>query len=364
MAELEALSGKKRRARLESIRSACQAYIAGPLTNQFTQVAAAVIPQGRFRLELDPDDQDGQSLLFWYPAVTPAADSYIRSAVKIESGAKSALDPHIAASVVPYVAQDLPGLDLAVGNVTTVKPEHTFWDKVIILHGLRQWHDRRGELRHGGQRVSRHYYDVHCRSVSVGVDQYQDALALQRGRLQLSSWLVSHTDDEADCPMCGSHTDSAKRKLAVLSERLREVEVEAGVDKEVPAAFDRAAARDRGGRTGDGAAALGPDPQAGLAGRSDEARQRQFTAQRAERFVGNLESALDLHRRLGSDSELVDEVVRLKELVRQLEAECASRMSKHASVGPSMPSATTRAGSCRTSMLRARTIQSPWRSTT
>ena len=31
----------------------------------------------------------------------------------------------------------------------------------MILHGLRQWHDRRGELRHGGQRVSRHYYDVH-----------------------------------------------------------------------------------------------------------------------------------------------------------------------------------------------------------
>ncbi|WP_322095508.1 nucleotidyl transferase AbiEii/AbiGii toxin family protein [Paraburkholderia bannensis] len=31
----------------------------------------------------------------------------------------------------------------------------------MILHGLRQWYDRRGELRHGGQRVSRHYYDVY-----------------------------------------------------------------------------------------------------------------------------------------------------------------------------------------------------------
>jgi hypothetical protein len=114
-----------------------------------------------FKLELDPDDKDGQTLLFWYPAVTPTTNDYIRSAVKIESGAKSALDPHIAASVKPYVAQDLPALDLTVHNVTTVKPERTFWDKVIILHGLRQWHDRRGELRHGGQRVSRHYYDVH-----------------------------------------------------------------------------------------------------------------------------------------------------------------------------------------------------------
>jgi hypothetical protein len=160
-ADLDALSGKKRRARLDAIRDACQVYIAGPLTTQFTQLAASVIPDDRFRLELDPADTDGQSLLFWYPAVTAIAGNYIRSAVKIEAGAKSALDPHVAATVMPYVTQDVHDLDLTVKNVTTVKPERTFWDKIMILHGLRQWHDRRGELRHGGQRVSRHYYDVH-----------------------------------------------------------------------------------------------------------------------------------------------------------------------------------------------------------
>ena len=131
VAELDALSGKKRRARLEAIRNACQAYIAGPLMDQFTRLAASAIPEARFRVELDPDDKDGQSLLFWYPSVTAATGDYIRSAVKIESGAKSALDPHVAAAVTPYVAQDLPNLDLTVTNVTTVKPERTFWDKVI-----------------------------------------------------------------------------------------------------------------------------------------------------------------------------------------------------------------------------------------
>lgn len=161
IADLDALSGKKRRERLEAIREACQAYIAGPLTAQFTHLAASIIPENRFRLEPDPDDRDGQTLLFWYPAVTATTGDYIRSAIKIEAGAKSALDPHVAATVTPYVTQDLPDLNLTVTNVVTVKPERTFWDKVIILHGLRQWHDRRGELRHGGQRVSRHYYDVH-----------------------------------------------------------------------------------------------------------------------------------------------------------------------------------------------------------
>lgn len=159
--DLEGLSGKKRRARLDAIRDACQSYIAGPLRTQFTEIAAAAIPEARFRLEADQDDKDGQTLLFWYPSVTAATGDYIRAAVKIEAGAKSALDPHVAATVTPYVAADLPDLSLAVGNVTTVQPERTFWDKVIILHGLRQWYDRRKELRHEGQRVSRHYYDIH-----------------------------------------------------------------------------------------------------------------------------------------------------------------------------------------------------------
>lgn len=156
----------------------------------------------------------------------------------------------------------------------------------------------------------------------VGTDQYQAALTLQRGRLQLSSWLVEHTDDHADCPMCGSRTDSAKQKLHALAERLHEVEVEAGVDKEVPAAFDRELQRvtTEVDQTTERLRAVQIRKRA-LSGRSDEARQRQFAAQRAERFVGNLESALDLHRRLGTDSELVEEVARLRELVQQLEGE-------------------------------------------
>lgn len=172
-ADLDGLSGKKRRARLDAIRDACQSYIAGPLTTQFTEVAAAAIPGGRFRLAADPDDKDGQTLLFWYPTVTATGGDYIRAAVKIEAGAKSALDPHIAATVTPYVAADLPDLDLAVRNVTTVLPERTFWDKVIILHGLRQWYDRRQELRHEGQRVSRHYYDIHRLLQAEGAPAWQ-----------------------------------------------------------------------------------------------------------------------------------------------------------------------------------------------
>jgi hypothetical protein len=48
-----------------------------------------------------------------------------------------------------------------VPNVTIVDAERTFWDKVVILHGLRRWHDLKGVLKGGGNRISRHYYDLH-----------------------------------------------------------------------------------------------------------------------------------------------------------------------------------------------------------
>lgn len=123
-------------------------------------MTAAQIGAERYRVELDAADADQQTLLYWYPSATTADGGYIQAAVKIEGGAKSALDPHMTTTVKPYAADDFPGGDLTIGNITTVDPTRTFWDKVVILHGLRRWFDHRGQLRHGGQRVSRHYYDV------------------------------------------------------------------------------------------------------------------------------------------------------------------------------------------------------------
>jgi hypothetical protein len=164
--ELESLSGKKRTARLDAIKAACQEYIQGPMLEQLSALLRQTLQttnlnSDRARVEADPDDPDGQSLLLWYPTATTEGNAYIRRAIKIESGAKSALDPHAPVVIKPYIADDLPTLDLAVSNVTTVDPSRTFWDKVVILHGLRRWWDRRGELKGGGQRVSRHYYDVY-----------------------------------------------------------------------------------------------------------------------------------------------------------------------------------------------------------
>jgi hypothetical protein len=159
--ELQALSGKKRQARLDAIRDACRAYVAGDLRNALA-AALAEDTGGAGRVEVDAEDPDGQTLLIWYPEVEPRDAGYVRPAVRIESGAKSALDPNQPALVQPYVANEAGGLDLTVPEVTTIEPGRTFWDKVVIIHGLLRWFERRGVLRQEGQRISRHYYDLHC----------------------------------------------------------------------------------------------------------------------------------------------------------------------------------------------------------
>lgn len=163
--DLEKLSGKKRNARLEEIKDACKVYINGPLHAELTlifeaRLKAAGLAATEIRVTSDDSDPDGQTLLIWYPTATPRSE-YVQAAIKIESGAKSALDPNSEVPIKPYVDDDLPTLDLTVPAVRTVDPQRTFWDKVVILHGLRRWFDKRGELRGGGQRVSRHYYDLH-----------------------------------------------------------------------------------------------------------------------------------------------------------------------------------------------------------
>lgn len=141
--ELEALSNRKRRQRLDAIRDACRAYISGPL-RKFLAAQLTDAASGAGRVEIDGADPDGQTLLVWYPEVEPREDTYVRPSVRIESGAKSALDPHRSVTIQPYIAEDAAGLNLSTGGVTVIDAARTFWDKVVIAHGLRRWHERRG----------------------------------------------------------------------------------------------------------------------------------------------------------------------------------------------------------------------------
>jgi hypothetical protein len=96
------------------------------------------------RVAIDDADPDGQTLLVFYPSIIPAENDYIRPTVRVECGAKSALDPHRATTVRPYIAEDVPALNISVENVTTIEPVRSFWDKAVIAHGLRRWFENSG----------------------------------------------------------------------------------------------------------------------------------------------------------------------------------------------------------------------------
>jgi Nucleotidyl transferase AbiEii toxin, Type IV TA system len=81
--ELESISGKKRAARLDAIRAACQGFINATLRQQIEVLLNRALKEanlvaGSGRIESDPEDPDQQSLLLWYPTVTAEGAGYIR----------------------------------------------------------------------------------------------------------------------------------------------------------------------------------------------------------------------------------------------------------------------------------------------
>jgi hypothetical protein len=48
---------------------------------------------------------------------------------------------------VPYIADDLGDADFSISAITTVDADRTLWDKVVILHGMRNWFETRGQVR-------------------------------------------------------------------------------------------------------------------------------------------------------------------------------------------------------------------------
>ncbi len=163
---MEVLSGKQQRIRIDAIKNACEFYIQNQLKERMNKQMMSLFhevgkPLTDDPVVSDPDDPYHQTLLLRYPSVSTSLEDYIKPTVKIEGGAKSALEPHQLVSIKPYVADDFITGNLMVSNIVTIKAERTFWDKIIILHGLRRWYETRGKLRQQGHRVSRHYYDLY-----------------------------------------------------------------------------------------------------------------------------------------------------------------------------------------------------------
>lgn len=84
---------KKRKAALDAIVTDCSRYITTDLLSSVPEAIAADTG-GQGRVEVDRTDSNGQTLLVWYPRVDASDTGYLQAVVKIESEARSALDPN------------------------------------------------------------------------------------------------------------------------------------------------------------------------------------------------------------------------------------------------------------------------------
>ena len=153
----DGLSNKRRNALFAKLAQACSGYVRADLK---TALAASIgaMADG---CNVVPDEDDGQTLLVEYPSLYPGGgDVYVSPRVKIEAGARSALDPSTTRAVTPYVAGELQDWPFRVANVATLAPERTFWEKLLILHGLHCGYRDAGRLPADKDRISRHYYDA------------------------------------------------------------------------------------------------------------------------------------------------------------------------------------------------------------
>ena len=153
------LSNKKRKALFKELASVCSSYIRGGLKSNLTSLIKE-LAEG-CDIFVDEGDESGQTLLVEYPALYPSGDvTYLASNVRIEAGARSALDPSLGRTVTPYVANELPDWSFTVSNIGVIAPERTYWEKLLILHGLYCGCRDANRLPSDTNRILRHYYDV------------------------------------------------------------------------------------------------------------------------------------------------------------------------------------------------------------
>lgn len=166
------ISGKERQRRIDILKSNARRFVAELALPALQEIFSDTPSNaGDWKLVLEKDDPDQQTIAFFYPKLMNYGQGYgmgkfgvghygggeigyIKPAVKLEFGARGDSEPSETKVVTPYIAETFPQLfDAPSSPVHVLAAERTFWEKVTILHAL----------YHGSKirdRMSRHYYDT------------------------------------------------------------------------------------------------------------------------------------------------------------------------------------------------------------
>jgi len=121
-------SNKENQKRLKKLQAVCKTNIDEVIVPSLKQAIAAALPDKKeWKIELDAEDPDGQTVLFTFPhAMINNAESYVQSSVKVEFGARADHWPVETAIIVPYIV-NVPGERIVEGiSVRVLAAERTF----------------------------------------------------------------------------------------------------------------------------------------------------------------------------------------------------------------------------------------------
>lgn len=153
--------------RLDDMRAACEAHVAGPLVATLRARVAGALADATRDLtdatvrEIAVVPNEAGTVLFRYPAALPASTygtaTYILPTVRLEFGGRNEVWPSEPGRVRPYALEAFPDLSPDPwAAVQVLAAERTFWEKATICHA--EYHRPAASRR--GERLSRHYADL------------------------------------------------------------------------------------------------------------------------------------------------------------------------------------------------------------
>lgn len=168
----DGIGSNERKRRTDALKAAAREYVTTlVMPALMAEIEAALGTAEGWQVVPDPDDPDGQTLLFIYPRLANYGQGfgrggwgagrfnegeigYIKPRIKLEFGARGDTEPSELKDITPWLAEAFPDdLPDAVSAIPTLAVVRTFWEKATILHALHH----NGKLRDG---MSRHYYDM------------------------------------------------------------------------------------------------------------------------------------------------------------------------------------------------------------
>ena len=151
-------SNTENQKRLNQLQELCKQKVDEDILPGLRQAIISALPVAeKWDLKLDSKDPDGQTILFVYPQVIENnAESYVKSFVRLEFGARSDHWPVETLPIVPYISYFSKDLAIKEVLLRVLAAERTFWEKATILHMI--YHYPSG--KNMSLRMSRHYYDI------------------------------------------------------------------------------------------------------------------------------------------------------------------------------------------------------------